>query len=366
MKRRRDVATLAQQLAATYLAGGNFVLSGALKADAITELMPAAAHAEAAGGYLDEVGFSGLAVQAVGYEEGADEPKIHVYVTKGRHQERDIGPDGVPVVVDRVGRVMVRPETAAAATHRGNVFERNGRVACGSSCAPSGETYAGTLGALARKRSGRDLYLLSNNHVLAAGNHVPVGMPILCPSPIDAGPATRAPGEVGRHAEICELRSGVPTLVAPGREDVALARVTDPAVVSSWQGAGPDSYDTPTTVVPPRFGVEVKKFGRTTGLTHGTVEALINSPFALPYKCRFFSATVWFHDVWTVRASPGTPSFALPGDSGSLVVTRDGAGAVGVVFATSMPHGEVSFIIPMPHISGLFGGITLVGRHGTQ
>ena len=202
-------------------------------------------------------------------------------------------------------------------------------------------------------------YLLSNNHVLAAGNHVPVGMPILSPSPIDAGPATRAPGEVGRHAEICELRSGVPTLVVPGREDVALAHATDPAVVSSWRGAGPDSYDTPASVVAPRSGVEVKKFGRTTGLTYGTVEALINSPFPLPYKCRFFSATVWFHDVWTIRGSVDTPSFALPGDSGSLVVTRDGTAAVGIVFATSTPHGEVGFIVPLSHISTLFGGITL-------
>ncbi len=153
MTRKREVAILAQQLAAAYLAAGNYAFSAPLNPDAIPGVMPAAAGAHVADEYMEEVGFSGLAVQAVGYEEGTDDPKIHVYVTKGRHLEREVGPNNVPVVVDRVGRVMVRPETAAAATHRGNLYERNGRIACGSSCVPSGETYAGTLGVLARKRS---------------------------------------------------------------------------------------------------------------------------------------------------------------------------------------------------------------------
>jgi hypothetical protein len=109
--------------------------------------------------------------------------------------------------------------------------------------------------------------------------------------------------------------------------------------------------------------MRVKKTGRTTGLTNGSVEALINSPLAVPYKCRFFAATVWFRDVWTVRADQGT-AFALGGDSGSLVVTEDGKSAVGLVFAASVPSGDLAYIVPMNHITGLFGGITLVGKHG--
>jgi hypothetical protein len=355
------VSETAQRLAARFLEAGNYVFAEPMSARALAHVMPAATIEVSESG-LEQVGFAGLAIQAVGYEAGARAPKIHIYVTKGRHLERQF--ENVDVEVHRVGRVTVRPEAASAATHRGNLFQRKGRIACGSSCAPSGEQYAGTLGALLRRSNDRTLYALSNNHVFAAGNHTPVGMPILSPSSIDASPSGRAPGEVCRHAEICELRSGVPTLVPPGREDVAIAQVPNPNVVSSWQGEGAGSFDTPTVVVAPRAGLRVKKIGRTSALTIGSVEALINSPLAVPYKCRHFAATVWLQDVWTVRGDAGGV-FALPGDSGSLVVTEDSKSAVGLVFAASVPSGDLGYVIPMDHIKTLFGGLTLVGNHGT-
>jgi hypothetical protein len=116
-------------------------------------------------------------------------PRVHVYVTKGsRKAEREVQAPGgaVKVEIDRVGRVVVRPEMASGVSNRGNVFTHKNRLACGSSCAPSSERYAGTLGALVRKRSGAAMYVLSNNHVLAACNHVPVGMPIVSPASMDA------------------------------------------------------------------------------------------------------------------------------------------------------------------------------------
>jgi len=179
----------------------------------------------------------------------------------------------------------------------------------------------------------------------------------------DGRPGIPAPAEIGRHSDICELRSGGPTLVQPLQEDVALARITRPEGVTSWQGDGVAGYDTPTSVIPPTSGLRVKKFGRTTGRTSGAVEALIPDFLAIPYKCRFFNATVWFRRVWTVRADPGD-TFAQPGDSGSLVVTEDGAGAIGLVFAASVPYGDLGYIIPMNHVEGLLGGLDLVAGHG--
>ena len=137
-------------------------------------------------------------------KRGVPDPKVHVYVTKGSRSAEHavaIAEHEISVVINRIGRVMIKPETASTATHAGNVYLRGPRIACGSSCAPSTEAYAGTLGALVRKASDLDdrLFLLSNNHVLAAGNHVPVGMPILSPANIDARPGVRAPGE-GRSA----------------------------------------------------------------------------------------------------------------------------------------------------------------------
>jgi hypothetical protein len=206
------------------------------------------------------------------------------------------------------------------------------------------------------------MYILSNNHVLAACNHTPVGMPILAPSNMDASPGVRAPGEIARHAEICELRSGVPALVDPLKADLALAGVPDPDAVSSWQGDDVDGYDTPRHVVTPRSGLSVKKFGRTTGLTTGRVESEVTlSP--VPYKSRFFTATVYFKGVWSVLGDGGIP-FALPGDSGSLVVTHDGRSAVGVVFAAA--QGGYGFMIPMDHVATCFSGLRLVDKHGIK
>jgi hypothetical protein len=366
VKAKGDLSRIADQLPARFLEGGNYAFSGPLSGAALRQILPAATAEPGVERFFEEAGFSGLTVQSVGIEEATDEPKMHVYVAKGsRKAEKGLSElePQVPIQINRVGRVIVRPEAASGAAARGHVFQRRGRVACGSSCAPAGESYPGTLGALVRKGSARNLYALSNNHVLAACNHIPVGMPILSPSGIDARPGIRAPGEVCRHAEICELRSGVPALVSPGREDVALAEVPDPGLVSSWQGEGTGSYDTPSGVVSPRSGMRVRKIGRTTGLTLGTIEAHLRPPFPLPYKARFFAATVWFQDVWTVRAEPRS-AFALPGDSGSLVVTEGGDRAIGLVFAAS-PQGDYGFVIPMIHIVTLFGGLSLVSAHGT-
>ena len=46
--------------------------------------MPAAADADDVAEYIEEAGFAGFTVQAVGYERGARRPKIHIYIAKGR------------------------------------------------------------------------------------------------------------------------------------------------------------------------------------------------------------------------------------------------------------------------------------------
>jgi hypothetical protein len=328
-------------------------------------ILPATAHAQSDVEELfDVTGFAGLSIQSVGYEKGADKPRIHVYVTKSaRKAEKAIEEvdTSVEIKINRIGRVQVKPETASGSVHRGSLYQRKQRIACGSSCAPAGENYAGTLGALVKKKGDPQLFAISNNHVFAAGNHVPVGMPILAPSAIDAGPSIKAPSEIARHAEIIELRSGIPPLVTPVRADVAIATITDPNTVSSWQG-GADGYDTPTKIDAPIAGIRVKKYGRTTGLTYGTVEAFINTPTPIPFRCRQFTATVFFQDIWAIRADQGT-QFALAGDSGSLVVTEGNEASVGLIFAESS-QGEYGLMIPLDHVVELFDELRLISSHG--
>jgi hypothetical protein len=261
-----------------------------------------------------------------------------------------------------MGPLTVRPEAAASATNRGNLFERGNRICCGSSCAPTSENSTGTLGALVRMPRSQQLYLLSNNHVFAGCNHVPLNQPILAPSSNDGSPTSRAPSEIGRHHAIHELRSGDPIFVNPCDADLAIARATDPNSVSSWQGDTIDGYDTPSRAQVPVSMMQVKKFGRTTGLTTGEIEARVTTPLAVEYKSKYFKGTVWFKDVWSVRAPAGSV-FALPGDSGSLVVTEDASRAIGLVFAANS-SGEYGWIIPMACVTAAFGGLNLVSGHG--
>ncbi len=206
------------------------------------------------------------------------------------------------------------------------------------------------------------IYLLSNNHVFAGCNHVPRDQPVLSPSSNDGKPSMAAPREIGRHDLIHELRSGNPNFVNPCDADLALARATNAGLLSSWQGDDVDGYDTPVVQSAPLSRMKVKKFGRTTALTTGIVQAKITAPVAVAYTAKYFKGTVWFKDVWTVETDTNDP-FALPGDSGSLVVSEDGTRAVGIVFAANNT-GEYAWIVPMPCVLGSFGGLTLVGAHG--
>ena len=356
-----DARELAILLGSEFLKNGNFEATGAPSdTGSISQIFPAAS--EVASSYSEGYGFSGLSVQSVGYAEGIQET-VFVYVTRGGRRSLDKlsnSVNGIPIRVVNLGKPIVRPEASATSGTQGNVYLRNDRIACGSSCAPAGENYSGTFGALVES-NGR-LMALSNNHVFAACNHINVGQPVLSPSAIDASPNLIAPREICRHHEIIELRTGTPSLVPLVRADAAIAVVPDGDVVSSWQGDDRNGYDTPPLAIVPKPGLRVKKYGRTTGLTSGVVEAAIPVPMALPYKTRYFSSTVWFIDVWTVRADVDAGTFALPGDSGSLVVTEDDNNAVGLLFAASR-RGEYGYIASVGTVLNEMG-ISLVDGHG--
>ncbi|MEX2141649.1 MAG: hypothetical protein WD894_20455 [Pirellulales bacterium] len=346
---------LATLLTDKFLHEGNFELAGS----PTTELTQASARAF---GEFSDDAFANLSVQAVGYaEEGSEEEAVYIYVTKGTKRAFASLPEevgDVPIIVENVGKIIVRPR--ATISNRGNIFDRAGRVACGSSCAPSGKDYSGTFGALVMKSADPDsLFILSNNHVIADCNHLSVGMPIMSPSGNDSRPGN-PPRMIGAHSEMTELRSGVPGLVPPCRDDLAIGEVADPNSVSSWQGdAG--GFDTPTASKSPAPDMLVKKFGRTTGLTHGKIQSeVVQTP--VRYESENFKAIVWFRQVWVVRSVDSDP-FAVGGDSGSLVVTEDGNHAVGIVFASNNRGGYVN-IMSIDRVLSAFGGLTLVGGHG--
>ena len=90
----------------------------------------------------------------------------------------------------------------------------------------------------------------------------------------------------------------------------------------------------------------VKKIGRSTGLTTGTVTAIEMEQFSVDYQ----NGPATFQSQFEVTGVSG--QFAAHGDSGSLVVSASGA-AVGLLFAVS--ETGVAYVNPIQNVLDLLG-----------
>lgn len=195
----------------------------------------------------------------------------------------------------------------------------------------------GTLGAL-MNRSGT-LFILSNDHVLTNVGAATVGDAINQPGP---AACFASPSVVANFSEGTALRPTTGTTgQAPDNVDAALAQVAAGQVdttgsildfgvagASSIAAAPPSS----TTAVE-SVGLNVAKSGRTTGLTCSTVSSILTT-VTVDYDSACggpvaFSST--FVNQIVINNSGG--GFAAPGDSGALIVTRDQARPIGLLFA---------------------------------
>lgn len=194
---------------------------------------------------------------------------------------------------------------------------------------------AGTMGALVRDAASQ-LFVLSNNHVLANQNDAVIGDPMLQPGPFDGGTAADQIGTLAAFQAI-NFSGGNNTI------DAAIARVTNPADVSNSTPID-DGYGLPNGKIfgdanndrvfddkASLLGLNVQKYGRTTKLTHGQITG-INGTISVCYEVLFIfcvkSAT--FVDQLII----GSGTFSGGGDSGSLIVTDDAnRNPVGLLFA---------------------------------
>jgi len=310
---------------------------------------------------IESANLGELSIQSIGYEVGVPDPRIHVYTTKGRAPKTAIPimiqGHTFEVVINKVGAITIDPFKAPIT---GNIyFNTNGRLCCGSSCAPQREKYSGTIGALVEVDG--ENFILSNNHVLSNCNQVSMDMPILAPSNADGH--QNAPSQaIAKLRKIVPVISGSPSFVPLNSVDIALALIPNLDLISSWQGDPVQGYDTPIVIGRPQTGIEVKKFGRTTGLTHGTL--FTKQPIhPIRFNGDSFSATLWFRDVWTIITADPDEPVVVGGDSGSLVVSEDGTEALGLVFAGS-PDGSQGLMISMQEIQRVWPSLRLIGSHG--
>jgi hypothetical protein len=193
---------------------------------------------------------------------------------------------------------------------------------------------------LARGRGGdraSRLLILSNHHVLAPNNAGSFGDPILQPGPVDGG---TSPGDriaALEHFVTIDF-NGAPNLVdcASGWAEPDLVR---PDIVY-LQGEEPAFFRLGSAAAPGWEGLSVAKSGRTTRVTSGQI-----TDCSATVRVRFGARTALFEDQIAIRGVEG--DFSLPGDSGSVVFTRDEArnpvgllfaGGLGTSFANKMHH----------------------------
>jgi len=251
--------------------------------------------------------------------------------------------DRVPSMLDgvRVEVVQTGPIRALAAR-----TDRQ-RPAPGGVSIGHHDISAGTLGCLVRKDG--VLFILSNNHVLAASNAAELGDPILQPGPLDGGrlpedriasltdfvpisflgaPAggslvrggaqllNRCLGRLGSDLRLRLVREPPSTSLV----DAALARPLDDSLVSDEILEIGSVID----IASGELGMEIQKSGRTTGLTRGRIEQVdvtVDVQYGGGRVARFTD------QLMAGRMSQG-------GDSGSAMLDAH-ARLVGLLFAGS-------------------------------
>jgi hypothetical protein len=212
---------------------------------------------------------------------------------------------------------------------------RNDPIRLGCSISPTIVQYAGSLGCFCRDNlSGRD-GILSNNHVLADVNNVPISTRVMQPGARDGG----KPGK----DDIAELIRFVPIQFGgfPNMVDAAVAALIDHGRAEDrktlYDGSEvPQPVVTlqPGSLVEAVPGMSVLKTGRTTQNTRGRVVAVNVNNFLVDVGvgvARFDGQIV------IETAAPPQP-FGRPGDSGSLIVDDQGR-PVALLFAGSASGG---------------------------
>jgi hypothetical protein len=258
--------------------------------------------------------------------------------------------EGIPVDVEPTGEFRALPAATRVGFSSGSVINATGwfvrPVPIGISTGNQAQCSAGTIGARV-KDTGGVTYALSNNHVYALENTAPSNSAVLQPGLYDTNCTFKNTNVLG------SLTSFVPIVLsstANNTVDAAIAVTSESLLGNATPGNG---YGIPrTTTVSARVGQNVMKYGRTTSLTSGRVNA-INATIVVNYSL----GTARFVNQIVVDSSK---AFVKPGDSGSLVVTNPNADPVGLLFAGSS-SGTTAIANPIDLVLNAFG-ITIDGR----
>ena len=204
-----------------------------------------------------------------------------------------------------------------------------------------GSCSAGTIGA--RVTKGTNVYALSNNHVYALENEAPIEDKIVQPGVYDTDCQQFTTNQIGT------LAAFVTIVFDDTTENTIDAAIALSSVDDLGNATPSDGYGTPSSTIADEFlGQKVQKYGRTTGLTTGTVAA-IHATVRVGYG----SGIARFVDQIIVEGDKG--GFLKAGDSGSLLVTydTDDANPVGLLFAAGR-GGKIAVANPIDLVLDAF------------
>ncbi|HKF02370.1 MAG TPA: hypothetical protein VKB49_08645 [Candidatus Sulfotelmatobacter sp.] len=189
----------------------------------------------------------------------------------------------------------------------------------------------GTLGSLVKDTSG-NMYILSNNHVLARSNAGKAGETIMQRGYVDTVPVCSKTGTIN----VAHLSKFVKLNFTGGNNtvDAAIAKIISGQV--STTGRILEIGTLSATTLNPSVGLKVEKSGRTTAFTKGTIGAVNVTVNVSGYgPCGLGTSTAKFVKQFQINSS----TFSSGGDSGSLIVTQPATGKkpnpVGLLFAGS-------------------------------
>ena len=244
--------------------------------------------------------------------------------------------DGIPTDVEEVGMIVPLATKAArakapAATTMPNPKTkiRPAQPGCSTGFRDPTNTFimAGTFG-LVVKDTLNNIYVLSNNHVLADENGVEAdgvttrralspGAPVFQPGLLDGGKV--ATDQIAELTRWIDLRADQ----TDNKVDGAIAKALQPALVSrNILFIGPPTGTTVATK-----DMIVQKFGRTTSYRAGRVSSVFFD-VSIPYEV----GEVMFSDQIAIRGLNGK-RFSDSGDSGSAILERSSNKVVGLLFA---------------------------------
>jgi hypothetical protein len=203
---------------------------------------------------------------------------------------------------------------------------------------------AGTLGGFVRV--GGRLAILSNNHVLAAGDTAAIGDPVLQPGPADGGdPATDRVATLAAFERFTADRAN--------RVDAAVAVVDAEVPLEPGRLPGGPLGTDPVEADDVEPDERVEKVGRTTGYTVGRVSAVEVDGVAVQYDQDLYT----FDDQIEIEGVTG--SFSAGGDSGSVIWRSADRAPLALLFAGSETGGSagggLTFANPLATVLSVLG-----------